>query len=370
MEQPNTRILSLDQFRGYTVAGMFLVNFIGGFVVIPAIFKHHKTYCSYADTIMPQFFFAVGMAFRLAFLRHKEKLGIATAYTKAIRRILGLLLIGVIIYQLDGGGWKWNELKELGIWGVLSQVFRKQVFQTLVHIGLASLWVLLVIDKSVAVRIVFVSITAIVHTVLSKWFYFDWARSTGVIDGGQLGFMTWSIPVIVGSLAYDCVSGRGPTGSIRKLAFWSIVLMVFGYAISCLTAVLSHSSQPQTAPTIWAWLARPPFFPPAGPIDMWTMSQQTGSVSYQVFGAGFSLAVYVLFVWLSDIRGFEWVLFRTLGQNALAAYIIHGIVIDCIHPFVPKDAPLWYIAIAFLIFFTITWCILKYLEKRGCYLRL
>ena len=56
------RIASLDQFRGYTVAGMLLVNFIGGFHEVGAIWKHHNTYCSYADTIMPQFFFAVGFA--------------------------------------------------------------------------------------------------------------------------------------------------------------------------------------------------------------------------------------------------------------------------------------------------------------------
>ena len=68
------RIASLDEFRGYTVAGMLLVNFIGGFVVVPAIFKHHNTYCSYADTIMPQFFFEVGFAFRLTFLNKCDEL--------------------------------------------------------------------------------------------------------------------------------------------------------------------------------------------------------------------------------------------------------------------------------------------------------
>ena len=68
-EAPPRRIVSLDQFRGYTVVGMLFVNFLGGFVVVPAVFKHHNTYCSYADTIMPQFFFAVGFAFRLTFLR-------------------------------------------------------------------------------------------------------------------------------------------------------------------------------------------------------------------------------------------------------------------------------------------------------------
>ena len=31
-----SRIVSLDQFRGYTVAGMLLVNFIGGFQAVGA----------------------------------------------------------------------------------------------------------------------------------------------------------------------------------------------------------------------------------------------------------------------------------------------------------------------------------------------
>ena len=56
-----SRIVSLDQFRGYTVAGMLLVNFIGGFQAVGATWQHHNEYCSYSDTIMPQFFFAVGL---------------------------------------------------------------------------------------------------------------------------------------------------------------------------------------------------------------------------------------------------------------------------------------------------------------------
>ena len=50
------RIESLDQFRGYTVAGMFLVNYLSGFWAAPFVCHHHNTYCSYADTIMPAFF--------------------------------------------------------------------------------------------------------------------------------------------------------------------------------------------------------------------------------------------------------------------------------------------------------------------------
>ena len=88
-EPSRPRIASLDQFRGYTVAGMFLVNFIGGFAVIKAdfpILKHHNTYCSYADTIMPQFFFAVGYSYRLALLRRRDQVGAWAAYRRTAKR--------------------------------------------------------------------------------------------------------------------------------------------------------------------------------------------------------------------------------------------------------------------------------------------
>ncbi len=83
------RIVSLDQFRGYTVVGMLFVNFLGGYQVVPAVFKHHNTYCSYADTIMPQFFFAVGFAYRLTFLAPACSDGFCTAAAAVFRRNAG-----------------------------------------------------------------------------------------------------------------------------------------------------------------------------------------------------------------------------------------------------------------------------------------
>ena len=61
------RIDSIDQFRGYTVAGMIVVNFLGVCYMTsePAILRHHNTYFSYADTIMPSFMFACGFSYRL-----------------------------------------------------------------------------------------------------------------------------------------------------------------------------------------------------------------------------------------------------------------------------------------------------------------
>ena len=73
MSPTASRLTSLDQFRGYTVLGMFFVNFVGGYTAVPAVFHHHHTYCSYADTIMPQFLLAVGFGMRLSFLRRRER---------------------------------------------------------------------------------------------------------------------------------------------------------------------------------------------------------------------------------------------------------------------------------------------------------
>ncbi|HEX2750613.1 MAG TPA: heparan-alpha-glucosaminide N-acetyltransferase domain-containing protein, partial [Verrucomicrobiales bacterium] len=85
------RLVSLDQFRGYTVAGMFVVNWLGGFLITPEILKHHRTWCSYADTIMPQFFFAAGFALRLVWLRMAEN-SRREAYLRLLRRSLGLFV--------------------------------------------------------------------------------------------------------------------------------------------------------------------------------------------------------------------------------------------------------------------------------------
>jgi predicted acyltransferase len=351
------RIVSLDQFRGYTVAGMLLVNFVGGYLVVPPILKHHNTYCSYADTIMPQFFFAVGFAYRLTFLRRLATSGAWLATRAVLKRNAGLILLGFVLYHLDGRASHWAELEKLGVQGFFAQAFRRELFQTLVHIAIASIWVLPVIALGVMPRVAFLVVSGVLHLWLSSRFYFDWAWKTPVIDGGPLGFLTWTIPTLVGSLAYDAVADARDEGTaIPKLVTWSVVLMFLGYAISCLGGSL----------------APPPFVePPTGHVvDLWTMSQRTGSVSYLTFAAGFSLAVYAGFVLFCDRGGVRLGVFRIFGQNALAAYIIHGMVAGAVKPYVPNDVPLWYLAAGFSLYFAICALFNRHLEEHKLFLRL
>jgi predicted acyltransferase len=342
------RIKSLDQFRGYTVAGMFLVNFIGGFVVVHDVLKHHNTYNSYADTIMPHFFFAVGFAMRLGMLK-----GAATG--QMVRRCLGLILLGFVFYQLDGSYKEWAKLRELGWQGFLESSFLRNPFQALVHIGFTGLWILPVMRRRSRDLILYAIGSGLLHLGLSAWFWFEFLMKVRVIDGGPLGFLSWSVPTLAGALAYDAVKQFGPADALGKILRWGVILSVVGYLISC----------------VHGWEA-PPFWPPWNPVDMWTMTQRAGSLSYQTFSAGFSLLVYGLFLYLCDIRkpGFENSVFRTFGTNALAGYLIHSVVGDAVSKFAPKDSPLAWVVFITGLYLVITWSFIRALEKRGIFLRL
>jgi predicted acyltransferase len=360
------RIQSMDQFRGYTMAGMFLVNFVGAFVAVHPLLKHHNTYNSYADTIMPHFFFAVGFSLRLALLKNIRSMGRPAAYRKAVIRCLMLILIGLVVYHLDGTYKTWQDLVSLGWTGFFAKSFWQSPFQALVHIGVTSLWVLPVIAGSARARIGFLVASALAHLGLSYWFWYSLLNARQVIDGGMLGFLSWSIPTLVGSFAYDFVAKDGPKNALKPLLKWAIVLSLFGYALSCLNAVF----QPVHAGGLSAWLVEPPFWPPSRPVDLWTMSQRAGSNSYLWFSAGFSLLVYALFVWWSDVKGRQWGMLRVFGLNPLAGYIIHDMIGDAVRPFAPADSPLYWVVFVFALYYGILWLFLWGLDRQKIYLRM
>jgi predicted acyltransferase len=393
--RPTTnRIASLDQFRGYTVAGMFLVNFIGGFVATPIIFTHRNTFCSYADTIMPQFFFAVGFAFRLTFGRRAQTEGLSRAYGHVVRRLLGLALVAIVVYGAPTAAHTWQEFLDKGPWEALWRSIRGVWFQTLMHIAVTSLWILPVIRAGALVRIAYMIASAALQVGLSHWFYFEWVNGGmggGGIDGGVLGFLSWTIPTIVGTLACDLATAPGRP-RVAAMIVWGLLLMAGGWLMSCGTTLYDVPEE-QVAklkdqlrapdPVIpsrerldmhrLTWV-EPPFVPPPDrdhrKHNYWMMSQRAATVSYHTFAAGLSLALYALFYIVCDVWGWQLGVFRTLGTNALVAYILHGMVDRTVSAFMPRDSPGWYVTAGFLLYFGITWLFIRHLEKNNIYLKL
>ncbi len=394
---PAARISSLDQFRGYTVAGMFLVNYLSGFAITSAVLGHHNTYCSYADTIMPQFFFAVGFAFRLTFGRRAARQGMASAYLRVARRLLGLALVAIVFYTYLDGTHLLDGFKGDRFWTTLHEAVKRTWFQTLMHIAVTSLWILPVIRASVSTRVVYMILSACAHVVLSYHFNLTWINSPpGCIDGGPLGFLTWCIPTLAGTFACDLVMGKGSArAKIANLVFLAGLFMLLGYGLSCGTRLYDVSrldgtssgiSPNQVLPPfeqlgdggIASYLAEPPFVAPPDSKtrlgNYWMMSQRYCSVSYQTFAAGFSLLIFALFFVACDLWGWQVGIFRTLGRNALIGYVLGGLIQRPIkhglREHFGSDLSVWKVGAGFLLLFFVVWAVLRLLEWRRIYVRM
>jgi hypothetical protein len=363
------RLVSLDQFRGYTVLGMFVVNFLGGFSVTPAVLKHHNTYFSYADSIMPQFFFAVGFAYRLTFLRGLASGDRGSVYWRIWRRNVKLILLGAVFYVAPGLVIALTRSPHLSLGGFVVEALQGDLFQTLVHIGVTALWIMPVIGARPAVRLLFAVGSAGLHLGLSHWFYYDWVTTVEGIDGGILGFLTWTIPMIAGSLAYDILVRTGKTGTaIGSLLRWGAGLMLLGYGMSCLNLITPPNTPAHSG--LCFWLVEPPFVPPTRPVNLWTMSQCAGSVTYLTFGAGLSLVLYGGFVWACDTHRFQIGIWRTLGSNALAGYVIHGAACWSLLSLLPRRAPLGTVLPALLLYLVFCYGCVRVLEWKRIYWRM
>lgn len=365
----NARLVSLDQFRGYTVFGMILVNFVSGYRSIAEtipLLHHHNTYCSYADTIMPQFFFAVGFGYRMSFLHRQSKEGLGAAWKHALYRNGILLLLGFIVHQLTIPYRSFSELQALGGIGWIRTAFHRDFFQALTHIAVTSIWILPVIHSSMRIRWLAMMGTALLFGFLSYSGYDAWVWENRCIDGGPLGFLSWSIPMLLGSIAYDLY---GTNRAIRNLlgvglgiAFLGILLSTFGILTRTNLSAWLHISS-------WEGF-RLPFQSPVLPRDIWSMSQRGVTLPYTVFGAGWSMIGFAILVWLCDRKGWQLPLFRLLGKNALAAYILHILVLNALVPVVPKDSPFGLVAMGYMLSMLLIWILMRHLDQHKLILKL
>jgi len=109
METINTRLLSLDVFRGMTIAGMILVNNPGDWGNIYPPLKHAVWHgCTPTDWIFPFFLFIVGVSISMALGRRKDNVDAGSsihrkiAYRTAVIFGLGLFLAAFPKFKFEG----------------------------------------------------------------------------------------------------------------------------------------------------------------------------------------------------------------------------------------------------------------------------
>jgi predicted acyltransferase len=312
-----TRLLSLDVFRGMTIAGMVLVNNPGTWSQIYSPLKHAEWHgATPTDFVFPFFLFIVGIAITLALGKRVESGGINLGiYTKIFRRALiifglGLFLAAFPFYNFNTG--EWLDISSLRIMGVLQRIAVCYLVASLIFVRtnwkqqamipaalLLVYWALMTL-----INVPGCEITTFNDKTCNLAAYLDrviltenhiW-KSSKVFD--PEGILS-TIPAIATTLAgvlcgHWLRSRRDDYERVAAMFFFGVVLTALG----------------------WAWSF---WFPINKPL--WTSS-------YVVYTAGLALCFLGFCYWLVDIKNYKkWAKpFVIFGVNALALFVFSGLM--------------------------------------------
>lgn len=320
-----SRILALDQLRGYTIFGMILVNFLGKFSVITPWFKHHRDWMSYADTIAPLFLFVVGIGFRLSYMRAEVRWGRKSAIVRSFKRYSWLVLIGIVLYGP-------HPRNAFDSW-----------WDALVDIGLAGILALPVIGSSASVRVIAAAVYLGLYQILFTWTGYGVWTVAESIDGGPLGPLSWVFPLLIGSLVWDWVREATPGGIYARSFLWGVGLSVLG---------------------ICAYL------PWGGLKSTWPLSQYAMTAPYTLLSTGFCFVPFVFFYGLCQGFGKELPHLTVLGKNPLVIYILHILLLEAHGTVVGRDASLGMALITFAGFYLVCYGVAYWLDRQGLVVKL
>ena len=301
------RLLSLDAFRGATIAGMILVNNPGTWSHIYWPLRHAEWHgWTPTDLVFPFFLFIVGVSITLALGRRAEQGGPQPGlYWKIARRTLIIFALGLLL-----AGFPFFNFSTIRVTGVLNRI------------AVCYLCAAVIFLKT------------------------DWKRQAAVT--GVLLFGYWALLTLVAAPGYAAgdLSKEGSIASFvdRKLLgdhIWKGggrvydpegILSTLPAIATTLCGVLAGHWLRQRRDDYekvagmfvagiagivvgWAWNS---WFPINKPL--WTSS-------YVVFTAGWALALLAVCHWLIDIKGYRrWSLpLVVFGVNALAVFVLTGL---------------------------------------------
>ena len=308
INQPSNRLISLDVFRGMTIAGMVLVNNPGNWSAVYAPLEHAPwNGWTPTDLIFPFFLFIVGVSIALALGRRVEETTVKKdVYLKIFRRAVIIFLLG--LFQM---AFPFFDLAHLRFPGVLQRIAVCYLISSLIFL----------------------------HT--------NWKQQT-IIAAGCLIFY-WLVMTLVpvpGALAAGDLTAQGNfSGYIDRLVIGQNhmysaskffdpegIFSTIPAIATCLAGVLTGTWLKAKIPdaekvsamfffgvslTTFGWIWN--FWFPINK-SLWTSS-------YVVFMAGLALCFLGFCYWLVDIKNYrKWTKpFIIFGSNALTLYFLSSI---------------------------------------------
>lgn len=301
------RLLSLDVFRGITIAGMVLVNNAGGSPVYAPL-EHAKWHgWTPTDLIFPFFIFIVGVAIPLAFQRRVEQGGTKKdLYAKVVRRSLLIFFISLII--LHGFPYTLEKFSHIRIPGVLQRI-------------------------------------AVCYFFTAMLFLTTRIRTQAIVAGALL-LLYWAAMMLIPAPGF----AAGDLSMEGSLASWIDRTLLPGHIyrpqydpegiFSTIPAIATCISGVLTGR--WIQMKREPLDKVAGMFGvgalcvvvgyMWNwvfpVNKALWTSSYVVLTTGLALQLLALCYWSIDIKGYKrWTKpFVIFGVNALALFVLSGLM--------------------------------------------
>jgi len=303
------RLVSLDVFRGITIAGMVLVNNPGTWEHIYWPLEHAQWHgWTPTDLVFPFFLFIVGVAITLAFgSRVESGRSARDLYLKVVKRTLIIFAIGLFL-----NGFPYFGLSELRIPGVLQRIavcyflasiiFLNTKIRTQVAITIGLLLIYWLIVKLIpAPGFATGDLTKegslpsfIDRVVFGKHV---WAQAKVYDPEGLLSTIPALATTLIGVLTGHWL--RSKKSSYEKVAGLFVVGAI------CVAVG-------------WAWNS---FFP---------INKALWTSSYVLFTGGLALQFLALCYWVIDIKGYrQWAKpFEIFGVNAIALYVGAGLMAE------------------------------------------
>ncbi len=310
------RLLSLDAFRGATIAGMILVNNPGSWSHIYPQLEHAAwNGWTFTDLIFPFFLWIVGVAMTFSYAKRAEQgtekrtLLMHTLRRAAIIFGLGLFLNGFPFGLLFGHHF---DLSTIRIPGVLQRIAVCYLIGSLIYLHTTLLgqvrWIIaLLFIYWLAMRLI--PVPGFGAGVLEPTGNLCW-----YIDSNLLSGHTWTgAPV----------PGFDPEGLLSTLP--AIATTLFGV----LTGRWLRTERSPEEKTAWMFVVGNVMLLTGVILDIWLpINKNLWTSSYSIFMTGWALVCFATFYWIIDVKGYtKWATpFIIYGMNAIAVFVLSGVV--------------------------------------------
>jgi predicted acyltransferase len=305
------RLVSLDAFRGLTMALMVLVNDAGG-PVSYGVLNHAEWHgWTLTDTVFPSFLWIVGVAMTLA-LSKRSAAGAPRGQlmTQALRRGAILFGLGLLVY-----GFPHFDLSTQRILGVLQRI-------AICYVAATAIW----LTSSIRAQMLWIA-----GLLASYWLIMLYAPVPGVGSGFldvERNFAHYIDRTLLGAHNYKGAGTWDPEGIVSTLpAIATALLGVMAAHILRLKRTLAER-------TVWLFFAGNLLIAAGLICDIWLpINKKLWTSSFTLFMAGFDFVVFAICVWCVDYLGWRGIArpFVVLGSNAIAIYMVSEILAETLH---------------------------------------